>query len=155
MVSLPPINTHIPTHNSFCEVLCVLSHTQTATTVKWSGGRGLASNALFTVPLIPLFAISRTAWGSVLFSQPFTTNSCESRNTTLTPFFPSSSSFFFWLLMLLGLVSNFHYHCHLNHLKQAVYICVTFFSSDCCGLSVSLWLISSITFTCVLWLPAR
>lgn len=57
-----------PTQTYLCEVVL--------------GGWGVGTNALFTVPLIPLFTISRTAWASVLFSQPFTTNACESWNRT-------------------------------------------------------------------------
>lgn len=44
----------------------------------------------FTVPLIPLFTISRTAWTAVLFSQPFTTNSCGSWKATLSLLLPAA-----------------------------------------------------------------
>lgn len=74
------LHAHMHTHQRRpCAAVCCLILTHTS--VK-GPGVGMGSNALFTVPLIPLFTISRTAWALVLFSQPFDTNSCESWNGT-------------------------------------------------------------------------
>lgn len=78
--SLSILHTHTTYTSRDLVDQCVVPHSDIP---QWSGLRvGVGFNALFTVPLIPLFTISRTAWASVLFSQPFTTNSCESWNRT-------------------------------------------------------------------------